>query len=31
MRTVFYATSALMLLGGIGNCIVFKAKPGAKG
>jgi MFS family permease len=30
MRAVFFATSALMLLGSIGNCIASKAKRGAR-
>jgi len=28
MRAVFFATSALMLLGGAGNWIISKARPG---
>ncbi len=30
MRAVFFATSALMLLGGIGNGIISKARPGTR-
>jgi MFS family permease len=30
MRAVFFATSALMLFGGLGNYIISKSKPGAR-